>query len=352
MRRLGAAIVAAALAFAGCIGAAAQGAPAMEHRSTADEQAYAEHEDAELLGVNAAEANESWSDRGDGWSPNASMQEDRIGDGGAPFWVYEYRLPNATLQVVVDEDGEVVAKERDDDVDEDQPAITDWEISSIEAVDIVQENTDAWTVDDDGMAFYHLEREEAEKDPIWSMAQFREDGLQWARVNATTGEFLGSGSMDGGDGGWSGWGGWGGGWGSGSGNASSDDPYPEGDSFQGTVSVSEPTAEHTCEVEQPDHPELGVELTLDDPATSTVTATVEGPSEELGTIEATADEPAAAEWWDDPSPGDYTVTVELQEGAAQDYTITWCAEGETYEGSNGPYGPDETGICDEVDGER
>jgi hypothetical protein len=83
-----------------------------------------------------------------------------------------------------------------------------------------------------------------------------------------------------------------------------------------------------------------------------VTATVEGPSEELGTIEANADEPAAAEWWDDPSPGDYTVTVELQDGASQDYTINWCAEGESYEGSNGPYRPDEIGICDEVDGER
>lgn len=353
--------MAACLVLAGCIGAMAQGAPAKEHRARADEEANAADPDAQLLTVSAMEANESWSENGAGqdeWSENVSTYEDRIGDGGAPFWAYTYRLPNATLEIVVDEEGDVVDKERSEDVDRDEPAIEDWQISSIEAVDIVQDNEEKWTVDDEGMAFYHLERDDETSDPVWSMAEFVEDhGLVWARVNATNGEFLGSGTFDFSFD-WS-WnmgsnGSWGGGWGSGSSDSGSDDgPSQDGGSFQGSLSVTDPSAEHSFEISQRDHPELGVELTLDDPATSTVTATVENPAgEELGTVEASADDPASESWWDEPTVGEYTITVELQEGASQDYTINWCAEGESYEGSDSPYGPDEIDMCDYVDGER
>jgi hypothetical protein len=356
MRRTTILALTACLLATGCIGAVAQGTPAKEHRGTADDEAYAVDDGAELIEVSGVEASESWSGeegRQSGWSDNRSIQDDRVGDGSPPLWVYEYRTDNATVEVVVDRDGEVVAVDREDEVDEDEPAIDDWEISSLDAVEIVQENNGSWAIDDEGMAVYDLDRDNATADPVWTLVQMDEDdGFLWARVNATNGEYLGSGSfdsdwsMDGWNGSWSGNGSWNGSWSSGD-----ESPYQEGGSFGGNLTVAEPSETHTFEVKQRGHPELGVELTLDQPATSTVTATIEGPTTELGTLKATADDSGAVDWWDRPRAGDYTVTVELQDGAAQTYDIQWCAEGESYE-SEGPYGPDEIDVCERVDGER
>jgi len=62
------------------------------------------------------------------------------------------------------------------------------------------------------------------------------------------------------------------------------------------------------------------------------------------------DDPAPVDWWEDPVAGEDTTTVELPDGAAQDDTINWCAEGEGYD--TGPCGPGEVDVCEYVDGER
>lgn len=328
MQRLGLWLVTACLIAAGCIGAVAQGTPAMEHRTTADEQAYATSENAELVGVHGAEANATWNDRDDmqEWTGNVSIHSDRIGDGAAALWVYEYRTSNATIEVLVNEEGEVVRTDRDDDVDEDAQAVEDWEVSSIEAVEIVQDHDDNWTIDDDGMAFYNLEHEDEAGDPVWSMVEFHDEtGVIWARVNAATGAFLDAGTFTSDFGsGWSGVGSWG----DGAEDGGSEEPYQEGGSFSDSVSAADDTNEHTFELDH-DHPELAARLALEEPATGTVQATITGPEgSEVGTLEAGPDDPEAADAFSQVMDGEHTVTVELTDGLDQSYTLDWCADGQ------------------------
>lgn len=355
MRRLGALLVAAALALTGCIGAMAQGTPAMEHRERADQQATEAYPGAELVAVNAFESNESMDDKEEaGFQPGYPVQDDTIGDGGPPAWIYEYRIDNQTgYNVVVDEDGEVLSTERDDDVDEDRSPVEDWQITSTEAVEIVRDNNDTWTVDDDGVAFYHLSRDNVTSDPVWSMGESHEEhGFLFARVNAASGEFLGveSLAMDFGFGfGWSGWGGWGGwsnGWGSGWDDGENESPPPQqGGSFSGTVTVAEGTSEHEFRVDTDEHPELGLALSLEEPATGSVEVTLEGPEGELGSLAAGPQGTDTMETWDEPEEGSYVAVAELADGVDQAYELHWCAVGQ-------PEGDQQASqACDEVYGE-
>lgn len=342
MRRMEALALAAMLVTTGCIGAMAQGDPAKEHRSTADEEAYVQDPNAELVSVSGMEMNESWDEGedhdGSWWSANVSLQDERIGDGGAPVWTYEYQTDNETITVVVNEDGEIVHKEREEGADEDAAAIEDWQVSSIEAVDIIQDNNDSWTVGDDGMAFYNLERDDEDADPVWTMAELVEDeGFMWARVNATTGAYLGAGTFDF-DFGWSGSGngssGWGGGWSSGwSEENRSDGAYAEGGSFSGQVSVSDDTNEHAFSLAFDDHEDLRIQLRPESPGTGNLNVTVEGPEGQLGGIQTESqpgtDDDTYEKSWDDPAEGDYTITVQLADGVERSYTIHWCAHGES-----------------------
>lgn len=330
----------AALALTGCIGALAQGTPAMEHRERADQQAHDAFPGADLVTVNAFEANASISDDEDvenRW--NHTVEDDAIGDGAAPAWVYEYRTGDQTgYNIVVDEDGEIVHTERDDDVDEGAAPIEDWQITSTEAVEIVRDENDTWTVDEDGVAFYHLSRENGTDDPIWVMGESHEQhGLLVASVNATTGEFLGIESLRMGFGfGWSGSSGWGGGWsgwGSGSGSGwddgNDDSPPPqEGGSFTGTVTLAEDTNEHAFAIDTDEHPELGLALSLQEPATGTVEVTLEGPDGELGSLEAGPQDTDDIETWDAPEEGSYVTIAELADGVDQAYELHWCAVGQ------------------------
>lgn len=337
MRRMEALALAAMLVFIGCIGAMAQGDPAKEHRSTADQEAYVEDESAELVSVNGMEMNESWNKdddrrRGQWWGSNVSVYDDRIGDGGAPVWTYEYRTDNATITVVVNEDGEVVHKERDEEVDEDNAPIEDWRVSSIEAVDIIQENNDTWTVSDDGMAFYNLERENETGDPIWRMVELVEDaGFMWARVNATTGEYLGAGTFDFGGWAWNGNASWGSGWGSGWGDDDrSAEAHQEGGSFSDQVTVNDDTNQHPFSIAFDDHEHLSVQVRPESPGAGSLNVTVEGPEGELGSIqtETGTGSEMYERTWDDPAEGDYTITAALTDGVERRYTIHWCAHGE------------------------
>jgi hypothetical protein len=309
----------------------------MEHREVADERVHRLGSDAELVGVLGAEANESWSEEGPtpGWAANVSMQDDRVGDGGSPFWVYEYRTAEANYDVVVAENGTVVEID-EDERDPNETAIDDWEISSVEAAEIVAEHNESWKVRGVGMAAYHLDQDNETSDPTWSLAQIHEDAAIVAKVDATTGEFLGAhpfgaavGWAIGWGAGWgaawgSGWsGGWGGGWGTGS-----QAPPQEGGSFSDSLTVAEPTSEHDFTIAHADHPRLGVALELEEPVTGTVEVTVEGPEGELGSLEANSGSPTSVETWDRAVEGSHTARAELADGVDQGYTVHWCAYGQ------------------------
>lgn len=369
MRKIVVLLIVAALGAAGCIGTVEAQSSTMELREKADEQAAAWDEDAQLVGVfglemaqpegpedddgnessanGTAEAEDAEADEEqDPFDQVARTADEELKDGQAPAWLYSYQAGNRSYHVAIAANGTILAEETERDDDRETP-IEDWEVDSDEAADVVAENNETWSRTDDARSvMYGLGQNGTEEDPVWFIVLFPGDAAPIVyTVNATTGEYLGAhsiqipsfdvgfgGGFDGDDGG--------------------DGVPEEGGSDDGSVSLAQPTAEHTFEVEQDGHPELGLELSLDDPATSSVTATIEGPDGTLGTIEADSMEPAAEGWWADPQPGEYTVTVELQEGATQDYAITWCAEGESYGFGDNPYGPDGRSPCDPVDGER
>lgn len=340
MRKLGALLVCACLVSAGCIGNARAGT-AMETREEADEQAERfAGPDAELIEVTAAEMNTTDLEDSESDTEDAmlSRTDERIGDGEAPAWMYTYQTSELTYRVTVAHDGTVLANETSNETDPDATPIGEWSVSSEEAAEIVDENNDTWTTDADGFGFYALERDNETEDPIWGLAQFTPDHAILAAVNASTGEFLGAHpfSLDF-DFGWSwswGWGGgWGGGWSGGYGwsdGSSEDAPPQEGGTFEDRVTLADDTHEHEFEIEAPGHPRLGVGFQPQAPGAGDLNVTVEGPDGELGSFEsATSTGPEShGKWWGSPEAGDYTITVELTDGAERGYTIDWCAEGE------------------------
>jgi hypothetical protein len=317
MHRVEAILAAACLLAAGCIGTVS--ADAMDTRDQADERAQEVAPDAELLSVNALEVNETPGERnGESFGPSTFV-DDRIGDGSPAAWVYEYRTDNGSLDVTVNADGEIVRVDRSETPQANQTALGDWSVSSTEAVEIVQENNATWTVDDEGAAFYNLERDDPGEDPIWSVGQSVQDGFLGARVNAETGAFLGANEFDsnfsigpvfGGDGG----------------GERPDQPPRRGDTYEGSVSAAETTEEHEFALGN-GHDELGVRLALDGQSAGSLTATVEGPQGELGTLSVGADSAEDADTWEDIGEGEYTITVEYDAGVQPSYTGDWCAEG-------------------------
>lgn len=336
MRRLGALLLCAALLTAGCIGTVEAGT-AKEHRSTADERAERfAGPDAELISVAGFETNVTdegyyQDERDDPEDAAKGPADDTIGDGEAPAWVYTYQTSNLTYRVTVAQNGTVIANETEDDVDEDAVPIGEWEVTSDEAADIVADNNDSWTTSEDGFGFYALARENEATDPIWNLGQFiPEEGVVFARVNATTGEYLGAHDLDFGfdfnyeyD------------YGYGSGyeydyeyGEESEGPPQEGGGFSGTLTATDPTDEESFEVDHEDHPEMVARLTLDgQSAGSTVQATIETPDGEERELTVTGSEGSRSLTIDAPAEGDYDVTLELAQGVTQDYTFTWCAEG-------------------------
>lgn len=340
MRRLGALLLCAALLTAGCIGTVEAGT-AKEHRSTADERAERfAGPDAELISVAGFETNvtdEGYyaDERDDPEDAAKGPSDDTIGDGEAPAWVYTYQTSNMTYRVTVADNGTVIANETEDDVDEDAVPIGEWEVTSEEAADIVADNNDGWTTSEDGFGFYALARENETSDPIWTLGQFLpDDGFVVARVNASTGEYLGTYSMDFDvdfdfDFDYDYDGAYGSGYDYEYGEAS-ESPPQEGGGFSGTLTATEPTDEESFEVDHEDHPELVARLSLDgQSAASEVEATIETPDGEERSLTVTGSEGAGELSIDAPDDGDYAVTLELTQGVSQDYTFTWCAEGDS-----------------------
>lgn len=340
MRRLGALLVCLAMATACCIGTA-QGSTAMENRDTADEQAdrFA-GPGAELVSVAGFEVNTSAAsnDRSNPYSAAQSYPDDSFGDGEAMAWVYSYRMDNTTYRVTVAHNGTVLANTTDDDVDEDQHPIEDWSVDSEEAADIVEENNDTWSTEGHGFGIYFLSKENATGDPIWNLGQLTENGFLFARVNASTGEYLGAHTFDFdfGAGFMGGYGGDYGGpyWDGSDGDGPDREPPREQGSFEGTVSATSTVNEHVFRLEHEDHDELAIQLDLDQPATGTVSATLYRDDEQVTAVSASPTDTSNRADVDDPEMGDYRVEIELQGGTSQDYTLYWCAPGPAREDPN------------------
>lgn len=342
MRRLGALLLCAALLTAGCIGTVEAGT-AKEHRSTADERAdrFA-GPDAELISVTGFETNvtdEGWyaDERDDPEDAAKGPADDTIGDGEAPAWVYTYQTSNLTYQVTVAQNGTVIANETEDDVDEDAVPIGEWEVTSDEAADIVADNNDGWTTSEDGFGVYALARENETTDPIWNLGQFiPEEGAVFARVNATTGEYLGTYELDfdfdfdfdynySGDYGYGG--GYGGDYDYGSG-ADGEEPPEEGGSFSGTLTATDSSNEESLELDASGHDELVALVELDgQSAGSSVDVTISSPSGDQRRVTVSGMDGSRRVEIGEPAKGVYDVTLELTQGVTQNYTFTWCAEG-------------------------
>lgn len=331
-------VLAAALALvaAGCIGTVGgETTDAADARASADEQAEAWNADAQLVSVTGFEGTGSEpldaDERGDPYEEAAALEDDELADGQAPAWVYEYRADEEAYRVAVAANGTVLAEDtgplHEATTPEDDVPITGWEVSSTEAAEIAAEHNDTWAQAEEGWGFYGLGQEDADEDPVWAMGLGTDDAFLTLAVNATTGEFLGAhpvdlGGWDGSTGSWS--------W-NGSGSwESPEEPPREQDTHEGSVDASEPTAEHGFHLADDEHDEIAVQLSLDEPAGSTVSATLFHGDEEVGSLEATPTEPSARQAWPEPDEGEHRIEVALESGATQDYTVHWCAPGASY----------------------
>lgn len=329
LQRLGAVLICASLLTAGCIGSV-QAGTAQDELDTADQQAQSfAGPDADLVGIIGFESNDTDDEPDDDNDPHdaaSALEDEELGDGEAPAWVYTYQTSNLTYRVTVTDDGEVIANETEDEVEDDRHPIESWSLTSQEAADTVAENNNSWQVGGEGSGFYGLNKEEADGDPVWTLVQFQKDGIVVARVNAETGEYLGARGAD-----------FGSGFDFGDGFYGSDDaeevdedPEREGGTFADTVTAAQDTNEHEFEIQQDGHPELGVQLRTEGPTSGTVNVTVEGPNGTLGGFESSSGTGTQIQEkrFSNPLAGDYTVTVQLTDGAERDYTLHWCADGE------------------------
>lgn len=334
-----ASVILVMVAFTGCIGAMGSTSTGMTMEDPADERAQAWDAQASLVGVYGAEADQRHHQKGSGpYGPagpgpqqvaafNSSWGP--VGDGQAPAWVYMYEAGDEGLIVVVDGNGTVIDEEETNASN--QTPLQGWNVDSTDAVRTLQANDEDWARADPSTAMYGLMQESSDEDPFWFVAIMGEGLSAFGMVNATTGAYVESFTFDMG----SGWGSWDtGGWegnhswdGSGSWDWKSGNHTPtEQGSFDGTLSPTNEDEEHTFDLKHDGHGVLDVRLVLADPATSTVTVTMQGPRGDE-TLEASPAQAQDEVTIEQPRPGSYTLLVELEEGAYQEYTLEWCAPG-------------------------
>lgn len=310
MWKTGAWSLALLVALAGCIGALGDSSTGMSLNEDANEQAQAWDEDATLVGVSGAETEANTTPPEDQAAYNAS--EGEIGDGQAPAWNYTYENDEEALSLLVAANGTVI--DRETHRHHDRTPITGWEIDSTEAIEALEDANETWANATPHTAFYGLSQNSTSPDPFWGVMILEEDApALLGLVNATTGDVLEVSTfefdlnftMDP--------------------IFGADAPDPEHGSFDGTLTLPEPQAEHAFQIHEDGHEELAVVLQLEDPAASTVAATLEGPNGTTGSLQAN---PASSDdeiTWDEPAPGSYEVHLEMEQGLTQDYRLEWCA---------------------------
>ncbi len=317
------------VALAGCIGALGADSTGMNFQDDADENAQSWDEGADLVGVVGAEHDTNGTPPAEQEAYNAS--EGTVGDGQAPAWNYTYENDEQAFSVIVAANGTVLDQRTHQH--EDRTPITGWEIDSTDAIQALEDANETWANATPDTAAYTLSQNSTNEDPIWSMVIVEEDAPPLiGLVNATTGDVLDvyafefdfnfnftMGPMFG---------------------PGPDAPPSEQGSFSGTLTLTEPEAEHALEVENAGHGELSVALHLEDPAASSVTGTLEGPNGTAAALEADATNPEHEITWDEPAPGPYEVRLEMEQGVTQDYRIEWCAHSPSWFSgfSPGPFG--------------
>lgn len=348
---------------AGWMGALAETDTGMDLSETADQRASAWDDRARLVGVGAAESTEQRShdhNHSDHENDHAwtHTSEGDLGDGQAGAWTYTYEADEQALRVTVAANGTVLNETQTPASN--RTPITGWNVDASEAVETVRENDEGWERVDARWAFYALHQPEPDRDPLWVLGVGGNATLQFAAVNATTGEYIASWGAGAGFHGWwgTGWSGswnnswnnswdnsWDGSWnqsGNASEEASTEEPPAEGGEFEGTLTALDPDHEHTFEIQHEGHDSLELELELDGSVWNAVRANVTGPQARQVQLEASADEPTEEASLAEPAAGTYEVTVAfeqgpmvLEEGIAQEYELHWCAPGDEEPGWDG-----------------
>lgn len=329
MRTEAAMLTAIALVTAGCVGTVSAGDPAMEPRTTAEDAASDWRANASLVSVFTAEDPEP--NATDDTAEDAPLEarvdrsDGELADGEAPAWLYTYRAGGDELKLVVAANGSIVDRSVSE-ADPGQTPIEGWEVDSDTAAETIAEHNGTFAdAGDARSAFYALYQNETAERPRWMFVVFHRDAAPaFYRVDATTGAYLGSttlrleGLSNLGDLSWSS-----------HGDGETGSPPQEGGEISGTLNAGAPTDEEGFAVANDAHPELTVQLALDEPsAASTVEATVTAPDGTELTLTATGDAQTVDRSIDRPPEGSYDVRLELTQGARQGYTFTWCASGQ------------------------
>jgi hypothetical protein len=330
------ALVAVALLAGWYVGSSSpEGATAKELQPAAAERASAWSGEASLVLAGAVEpAREAALAEGE----PASRVDPSPGDGRSGAWAFRYEAADREerLEVVVDANGTVRgAGPRSADGGAclfglDPSPVGRWSVDSDAAADAAFDEPPGAR---SGLeATYALLVGQSDVDPIWVVGAEYEDGTERARyVNASDGTVFES-APAGADGLW--------------GDRSEDAPPHEGGRENGTVAATEPTAEHTFQVEAAGHPCLSVGLVTPYGNGGTLNVTVEGPEgtteafevQSQGSLGRTVSIPG-------PAAGPWRATVTLEEGTAERYRLDWCASDRPVSGLGGAAPTADRGPC-------
>lgn len=313
-----------AAGLSGCADDSPEGATARDLLQVANQQAQATDPSALLVSIQAFEVR---APRDDGRSqvPEESYRADpNVGDGRAIAWHYEFVRPESgeRMIVIVHADGEVMAviedAQREDLWFEGSAPLAGWSVDSDDAAGIIKQAKDGYdrlASAADAIVGWALLG--AETDATWvawvSSGGGNPANARYFAVGATNGTYLGSFELE--------------------------DllvafslPPEESGSFDGTLSLLEPTAEHSFRIDHEGHEVLSVELRIEASVAGTVNITLLYEQEVVvsGDLGAGVGGSGFAQMSvDQPATGNWQIALRLENGAAQRYELDWCAPGLT-----------------------
>ncbi len=324
-------LVTVALVASGCFatGSIETFVPAQKNRDAADVAASEWDAQARLVAVHGIESNQTSDD-----PPHLTGRSDPlVGDGRAHAWKYVFASqdrPDDGYHVTVAANGTVLDANVTEPGDDVEP-IVDWNVDSDEAARTVADENQTYrdaTGRNDTTVVFFLgmgETDGDETDPVWLLLVEEDNGsdVLFVGVNARNGSYLG---------------------------AVSPGAFPfrvfptsvpeESGTFESDVTVANPQNTHTFELQHNGHESLSVSLRIGATAPGVeLNMTVEGPAGTTGATTWTASAGSTGETaigFGQPAAGQWTVTVRLDEGVAQDYAVAWCAPGF---GPSSPFAP-------------
>lgn len=306
---------------AGCLAGSTpkeEPAGALSTRASAEQAAAQWHPEAELVSVAGGEGElKPLVQNGSlAWLPRyVDGVEAEIGDGRSPRWAYEFHAGEQGLGILVSANGTIV-KSVEIDITQ-QPRLDGWTADSTEAVQAAADEHPAFrdVPEDTGVA-YALYQDDRRGRPVWAVGLLTEDDKRLVvLVDARTGESLGISENEG-------------------------DPItPRGrslgpqappraaDTFEGHLTAPGDQQSWSLFLQNEGHPEIGLHLEVEEPASGSVNATLVRDDRSLVQLEAGPTRTNATASWPLPEAGDYEVSLELDAGLEQAYTLQWCAPG-------------------------